>query len=201
MPRACRGGVGHCWRLPWSCRRWPGSNRRPRPGRPEPRINFPNSLVPQPRGARVVNGAYPVADTEPVAFQVAFRMEHGAYPSTPDYLAVVEWLKIQGFTTTDVDPARRMSIDAKGTVAQARAALNVSFERVEAGGGQFIVASSVPSMPVSVGRAVLGINGLQPFLHFRQGAARRPDHQPFRWPLAAALVSIRHNHFRYPSHP
>ena len=143
-------------------------------GQAEPRINFPNSLAPQPRGARVVTGAQPIADTEPVSFQIAFRMERGVYPAAPDYLAVVEWLKAQGFTTTSIDPARRMSIDAQGTVAQARTALNVQFERVEVGGDQFIAAASVPSLPASVGRAVLGINGLQPFLHLNKGPLAVP---------------------------
>ena len=77
-------------------------------GQTEPRINFLNSLAPLPHGARIVTAARPIDDAEPVAFQVAFRREHGAYPSASDYEAAVEWLRAQGFTTTGVDPAGRM---------------------------------------------------------------------------------------------
>ena len=111
-----------------------------------------------------------MADAEPVEFRVAFRLKDGASPSANTFFTAAEWFKAQGFAVSGIDD-HRLGFGAAGTVAQTRAALHVRFERIEVDGKSYLIASTAPSLPASVGQDVLGINGLQPFLRLNKGPA------------------------------
>jgi kumamolisin len=82
-------------------------------------------------------------------------------PSSADSQAVVDWLKSQGFEIT-----RRTTngIYAKASIALIEKSLKVRMVRVRSGGVTYDAAKTPPSMPADVGKNVLSIGGLQPFL-------------------------------------
>ena len=103
--------------------------------------------------ARIASGER-VSETE---------MERDYYPSSAGYAAVMQWLKSGGFVVTQSDP-RRLTVFAKGTVAQIQEHLSVEMSRVTVAGRKYCSAKTDPSLPTSVAAGVLGINGLQPHL-------------------------------------
>jgi hypothetical protein len=58
-----------------------------------------------------------------------------------------------------------MTIEASAPAAVVSRALGVHFSSVESEGKQFVAADSAPVVPASVADVMLGINGLQPYLH------------------------------------
>ena len=85
-------------------------------------------------------------------------------PLPADYDRVAAWLKGQGFTPTFNDTSR-LSVFAQGTVAQVQSSFGVTMQSVTVDGVAYTSAINAPSLPASVTGGVLGINGLQPYLH------------------------------------
>ena len=88
-------------------------------------------------------------------------------PLEKDYERVRRWLISEGFTITSTDP-NRLGIFASGTLAQIQQSLQVEMVKVTVKGREFRAARTHPSLPASVASPILGINGLQPFLHARK---------------------------------
>lgn len=161
----------------------------------EPRMIFPNSVVPLPAPIAATQKAVKAENaTEIVRFGVSLmlrdfpqmqervargeiisreELERVHLPLPQDYDAIVDWLKAQGLKINRLDPSR-MLVFAQGTRAQVEASLQVHFTSVTSNGATFTAADSVPSLPMSIATPVLGINHLQPFLQRRKHAVRRP---------------------------
>jgi kumamolisin len=88
------------------------------------------------------------------------------YPTAAEYKLVAEWLTSQGFAIKPADKYS-LSIFASGTVAQIERVFTAKFGRIKYGGVEYTSALATPSLPVAVAAPVLGINGLQPYLHPR----------------------------------
>jgi subtilase family serine protease len=86
------------------------------------------------------------------------------YPTPADYKVVADWLISQGFA---VKPANKtnLSVFASGSVSQIERALGTKFARVLFAGVESSSAQIAPSLPATIARPVLGVNGLQPYLH------------------------------------
>ena len=138
----------------------------------EPRTAFPGSLAPVPAQARHLSAEVPVADQEPVTFQIALRLRIDGKAPEADYQALVRWLQGQGLTVDASAFPQHTEIEASGTAGQAGKALAVRFGRTEVGGRSFVAAVSAPSLPAALSGAVTGINGLQPFLRMNKGSVR-----------------------------
>ena len=89
------------------------------------------------------------------------------YPTAADYTTVADWLTTQGFS---VKPGGKysLSIFASGSLAQIERAFATKFGRVRFVGTEHSSALTAPSLPAEVATPVLGINGLQPYLHHRR---------------------------------
>ena len=85
-------------------------------------------------------------------------------PSSADSQTLVDWLKSQGFIIT-----RRTTngVYAKASIAQIEKSLKVKMVRVHSEGVTYDAAETAPSLPSDVGKSVLSIGGLQPFLKAR----------------------------------
>ncbi|HYY28843.1 MAG TPA: protease pro-enzyme activation domain-containing protein, partial [Chthoniobacterales bacterium] len=85
-------------------------------------------------------------------------------PAAADYQRVAQWLTSQGFS---IKPATqdRLSIFATGTVAQIQQVLGTKFGRVNMAGTEYTSALTAPTLPGEIASSVIGINGLQPYLH------------------------------------
>ena len=154
----------------------------------EGRKAFSNSLKPMPA---TVSGASTAAVTsnadvaETVEFQVSLKMrdfpkllarlatgeripqaEMAAryYPLASDVKTVIAWAATQGLTVVGTG-ANNLGVRLRGTVAQAQTALGTTFAHVTFEGAQYTAAQTTPSLPTSIAASVLGINGLQPYLH------------------------------------
>ena len=152
----------------------------------EERKPFTNSLQKMPAAGASAAAVTGSADaSEVVEFQVALRMrdfpkllarlaagerltqaEMAAryYPLPADARAVAEWAAKQGLTVVDVE-ANNLGVHVRGTVAQVQTALHTTFARVTYEGAPYTAAQTAPSLPASIAASVLGINGLQPYLH------------------------------------
>jgi kumamolisin len=86
------------------------------------------------------------------------------YPTIADYKVVADWLTSQGFAVVPPDKIN-LSVFASGSVTQIERAFGTKFARVTFGGVEFSSAQIAPSLPASIAGQVLGINGLQPYLH------------------------------------
>ncbi len=86
------------------------------------------------------------------------------YPLDTDAKTVADWAVSQGLTVVGTE-TNNLGVQVRGTVAQVQAALRTSFARVSFEGAEYTAAQSAPSLPASVAAPVLGINGLQPYLH------------------------------------
>ena len=140
----------------------------------EPRTAFPGSLAPIPAQAHDLTATRPVAADELVSFQIALRLQEGRTAPEADYQALVRWLKGQGLTVTESEPPLHSMVQAGGTVGQVGQALDVRFGRVEVGGRACVAALSAPSLPAALSGAVIGINGLQPFLRMNKHSVSKP---------------------------
>ena len=135
----------------------------------EPRTAFPGSLAPVPPEAHDLTASQPVAAGEPVTFQIALRLQGDGNAPEAAYQSLVRWLQEQELTINASAFPQHTEIEATGTVAQVSKVLETRFTRMEIGGRSCVVAVSVPSLPNALGGAVVGINGLQPFLHKNKG--------------------------------
>lgn len=157
--------------------------------RSEPRTTFTNSVTPLPSEAAVtakVPGSAQLADS--MEFEIALRMrdypklvdkigrnkrishaelEQSHLPLAVDYEVLVKWLKAEGFTITETDPDH-LSVFVRGSIAQIQESLQTEMVEVNMEGRSYHAARTHPSLPRQVATAVLGINGLQPYLKARK---------------------------------
>jgi kumamolisin len=94
------------------------------------------------------------------------EMEAKYLPLKSDYERVATWLNDQGFVTTLVD-RNHTNIFVRGSVATIAAALEVDFARVVSADGESTAAVNAPSLPAAFAAVILGVDGLQPYLHLR----------------------------------
>ena len=152
----------------------------------EERHSFANSIKQMPAAGKSAATVTAAADaSQTLDFQVALKMrdfpkllarlatgerisqkEMAAryYPLDKDAKAVADWAASQGLTVLGTEP-NNLGVQVRGTVAQAQVALRTSFARVNFEGAEYTAAQGTPSLPASVAASVLGINGLQPYLH------------------------------------
>ena len=140
-----------------------------------PRTAFPGSLAPVPATAHDLTTRQPVAPDEPVRFQIALRLQPDGQVPEVAYAALVRWLREQGLTIEDSGRGVHLMVEARGTAAQVGKVLETRFGRVEIGGRSCVAAVSAPSLPAALSGAVIGINGLQPFLHLNKGPVFAPS--------------------------
>ncbi len=95
------------------------------------------------------------------------------WPLATDEAAVADWLQGEDFTVTRRDD-NHLAVFARGTVSRVQSAFQTTFARITFEGVDYTSAVTVPSLPAGPGRAVLGVNGLQPHLHPRPLSRIRP---------------------------
>ena len=95
------------------------------------------------------------------------EMERDYLPRASDYKELVKWLRHEGFTITQTDPSR-LTLFARGSLAQIQQSFQVEMVQVSVDGIDYHAARTHPSLPRSIAQPVLGINGLQPFLHLHK---------------------------------
>ncbi len=95
------------------------------------------------------------------------------WPLAADEEQLARWLQGEGFTIVRRDE-NRLVVFASGSVSRVAAAFQTTFARISVNGADYTSAITVPSMPIDVGRAVLGINGLQPHIRRRHLGRIRP---------------------------
>lgn len=105
------------------------------------------------------------------------ELERLYLPLPADYAAVKTWLVAQGFTVTQ-DDASRLSVFARGTVAQVQSAFQVNMVKVTSEGVDYAAADSQPSLPAAIAAPVLGINGLHPYHHLHKHSRPNPHAVP-----------------------
>ncbi|MEI6234080.1 MAG: protease pro-enzyme activation domain-containing protein [Planctomycetota bacterium] len=96
----------------------------------------------------------------------AAEMKENYHPLESDYKAVETWLTQNGFSITQTDP-NCMGIWANGSVGSVQNAFATAFAKVAANGRTYLSAATAPSLPASIAKPVVGINGLQPHLQKR----------------------------------
>src|SRR6516162_10193096 len=96
------------------------------------------------------------------------------YPTADEYKTVAAWLTSQGFAVKPADKYN-LSVFASGTVAQIERAFATKFGRVKFQGVEYTSALSAPSLPAEVAAPVLGVNGLQPYLHPTSALIKLPS--------------------------
>ena len=139
------------------------------------RTVFPGSLAPVPAQAHDLTAAEPVAAGETVTFQIALRLPPDGTAPEADYQTLVHWLHGQGLSINAGAFPQHTEIEATGTVDQVGKTLDVRFGRVEVDGRSYVAAVSAPSLPTALGGAVIGINGLQPFLRMHPKVGTAPE--------------------------
>ena len=149
------------------------------------RSEFPNSIAPLlPHIARTLRAFPPHRLSQTVEFQIPLRMRNFAhlqsriergeivpraelerdyFPTAADYDTVLRWAAGEGMTVTRTDPSR-LSVFIRGTLEQIQRSLQVEMAEVTVDGRDYPAARTHPSLPDSIAPAVIGINGLQPFL-------------------------------------
>jgi Pro-kumamolisin, activation domain len=142
---------------------------------------------PNPNGPFIIGSTLTAAELgSPIDFEVALKMRNFANlqariakgevvspqelnakynPLPSDQKAVAQWLVTEGFTITRQGP---LSIFAQGTVGQVEKAMQVRFAHVSFDGQLSVSAVSTPYLPASFASAVLGINGLQPYIRMHK---------------------------------
>ncbi len=161
----------------------------------EERAVFTNSIAPLP--PEVSATMAPLTDEDldqPVDFEIALRVRDYAklaarvgrreilateeirrryLPAAEDYDQVMKWLAQEGFAITRADP-NRVAIFARGTVRQVQQSLQTEMARATVRGVRCRFARTHPSLPKRLAGAVLGINGLQPYLEMRPVQVTNP---------------------------
>lgn len=93
------------------------------------------------------------------------------FPAQKDYDAVLAWAKSVGLTVDRTTPSHLM-VEVSGTAAVISQALDVDLEHVRAGGADYVTAVSAPAIPAALAPILLGVNGLQPHLHYHTNLMR-----------------------------
>src|SRR6516225_8450528 len=117
------------------------------------------SLAPSPALQQELEDRIAKGEVIPIEEQ---EKKYGADAASAN--ALVDWLKSQGFTVSQVTPDHT-TIYANAPASQVEASLGVHIVRVTRDGETYTAASDVPSLPVDVAANVIHIGGLQPFLH------------------------------------
>ena len=105
-------------------------------------------------------------------------LEQNHLPLPADYDRLLKWLKAEGFTITRTDSSR-LSVFAKGTVAQVQQSFQVQMAHMTLAGREYHVARTHPSLPADVGAPVLGINGLQPYARLIKRSTTTANAPPY----------------------
>jgi len=95
-------------------------------------------------------------------------------PLPADEKAMAGWLTGQGFSITRRS-ADRLAVFASGSVAQIQKAMQVNFGKVSHEGKEYTSAITVPSLPSNLSTAVLGVNGLQPYIRPHKHVIAKPN--------------------------
>ncbi len=170
----------------------------------EPHTLFTNSIGPIPaeaaKTARTLEKE-DLADTMEIEVPLAMRnypqlleklgrgerpglaaLERDHLPTAKDYAAVRRWLLREGFTITRDDP-HRVAIFARGPLSAVQQSLQVDLVKLTVRGKNYHAARTHPSVPKEIAGALVGINGLQPYLkphhQMAQPAPANNDQPPF----------------------
>lgn len=158
---------------------------------------FSNSIVPLPlRTSFSAQSLQPEDLTNLLEFSISFKMrnptnlqgsisrgevvspqvmERDYLPLPADYVALQKWLRENNLEITRTS-SNRLSIYARGTLQQIQRSLGVQFAPITVDGIAYPAAKTPPSLPASLGQAVVGINGLQPYLKAHRRTVRmRPN--------------------------
>ena len=101
-------------------------------------------------------------------------LEQRYLPTTASYQAVLTWLTASGLTVTQTYD-NRLTVEALGSVAAVRAALQVPLRRVIAEGAEYVATDAAPVVPTSIAAVIEGINGLQPYRHLDKMIRFKPE--------------------------
>ncbi|MDF5724657.1 MAG: S53 family peptidase [Rhizonema sp. PD37] len=91
------------------------------------------------------------------------ELEQRYYPTKEDYQKIVQWLQTKGFSVETFP--HRLLIIVQGKVNQVQNTLGVNLKQVMVEGKTYLATDKPPRIPRSMKSMVLGINGLQPYLH------------------------------------
>jgi len=100
------------------------------------------------------------------------EMAEKYFPNQDDHDRLVAWLQAQGLSIARTD-ANRLAVFVRAPVSALARAFQVTFSHVSAEDGEYVSATSAPSLPTDLSAAVVGIHGLQPHLHPRRLAKSR----------------------------
>jgi kumamolisin len=135
-------------------------------GKPDPASVLHFHLALRPRNmddlaARVTHGGR----STPAELRARF------FPAQKDYDTVVAWARSVGLTVDRTTPTHLM-VEVSGTAPVISQALDVDLEHVRAEGADYVTAVSAPAIPAALEPILLGVNGLQPHLHYHSNMVR-----------------------------
>ncbi len=78
---------------------------------------------------------------------------------------MADWVKAQGFAITQRDDTGRVCVFARGTVSQLQQGFGATFARVQFEGKEYTSAITAPNVPTNLAPLLVGVTGLQPFVH------------------------------------
>ena len=96
------------------------------------------------------------------------------FPTKENYDAVVKWAESQNLKVSQHDQQNHLGVFIGGSVGQLQQALQVQFAKVTTKEGVYTSAITAPSLPAELGASILGINGLQPQIHYHKTIAATP---------------------------
>ncbi|HEY2343899.1 MAG TPA: protease pro-enzyme activation domain-containing protein, partial [Chthoniobacteraceae bacterium] len=94
-------------------------------------------------------------------------------PTAADYDAVCKWVLSEGLIITQTDSAR-LAVFVRGTLAQLQQSFQMPIAKVTVDGVDYNTAQANPTLPAAIAAPVLGVNGLQPYLHPHSHLIRKP---------------------------
>ncbi|MDF5724524.1 MAG: S53 family peptidase [Rhizonema sp. PD37] len=148
---------------------------------PENSVDLVDSVKPFTPDVNVLGSA---SDNAPTEFHVALKMrdleglqaridqgeqispeelEERYYPTKENYQKIVQWLQTKGFSVKTYPHC--LLIIVQGQVDQVQNTLGVKLQRVMVEGKTYLATDKPPKIPRSMKSMMLGINGLQPYLH------------------------------------
>ncbi|HEY3789252.1 MAG TPA: protease pro-enzyme activation domain-containing protein, partial [Urbifossiella sp.] len=101
------------------------------------------------------------------------ELDENYLPTAADYDAVRNWLVGEGFVVTQTD-STRLAIFVQGTLAQLQQSFQMPMAKVTVNGVDYNTAQANPTLPAAIAAPVLGVNGLQPYLHPHNHIVKRP---------------------------
>ncbi|AGY60561.1 protease pro-enzyme activation domain-containing protein [Gloeobacter kilaueensis] len=85
-------------------------------------------------------------------------------PSLEDYDTLIGWIREQGLSIVFMDrEGNRKIVRAKGRIDDLESAFKVKFAEVQVDGKHYNAAQSPPTLPSSIARIVMVVNGFQPY--------------------------------------